>query len=517
MFRFFILIFLTVYLNLNASEKESCFSVELLSHPKNSPIVMPKYPTECLKMSIGSFDVVRCSCYDSYVKAKNLLKLHKAKFKKAHIVKTYKSRFSQKKAKEETKHLIKQTPIIFQNRVDIFSGHYDFFQLNKMNEEEITLFDSMKYKLTQNKDLQLSKIKNSLTLYGLAIDAKYDQYLNRDYLNREYTDYESNIKLKYDLFKNGFMEQRKLNKENKDQIITTFYQSSSKLEDYTYEEKLSNINTLLPLINFHYFDLLKKITKENLAKNYSLYKLGSLAKYELDLKEKILQKYTNDTARYKNIIDIKISKEYLQLLPNIETVTLEDSDTLKEYMYENNSKILLYENRSSSLNNAHSYFDNVRINVYLSNRTMDENGWYNTVGVDSHFPLDFSSYRQNQLEKLQKTDINNQEEALKIFLDNTITKLIREFKNYQHKIQDNKEELEIQNFQLQRYKLLEKDNIASLHLDIHEKIYLLQTSILKLKYDISLSKLELLKILFHIEYIINTSDFNLIIKANRCL
>jgi len=477
---------------------------------------MKEYPSECLKMSIGAFDVVRCSCYDNYVDAKKLLKIYQIKFKKAHIVTTYKFRFIP--VKKDTKPAVKQTPLIFQNSVDIFNGSYDFFKINTSGDEEkMTLFDSMKSKLQNNKDLQLSKIDDSLSLYGLAIDAKYDQYLNRDYLNREYTDYESNIKLKYDFFKNGFMEQKKSNEDTKNKITTTFYQSSSNLEKYTYEEKLSNISSLLPLINFHYFTMLARVTKENLTKNNLLYKLGTIAKYEIQLKEKILQKYINDTDRYKNIINIKVAKAYLLLLPDIETSVLENIETLREYMYTNNSNILLNESEYASLNNESSYFDKVRVNVYLSNRTMDENGWYNTIGIDSHFPLDFSSYRQNEIEKLKKTAINNQTEALKKFLNNTINKLVREFTNYQHQIQDTKEEIEIQNFQLQRYKLLEKDNIASLHLDIHEKIYLLQKSILELKYEISLSKLELLKILLHIEYITNSSDLNLIIKANRCL
>lgn len=524
MFRFLIFIFLFVYLNLEASPEKSCYSVELLSHPQNSSLTMKAYPDTCLKMSIGKFDVVRCSCYEKYSEAKTLLAKHKINFDKAHIVKTYKSRFSStnlktKKIEKESTPLKKITPLVFQNRVDIFKGRYDFFDFNTTleDEEDIQLFDSMKYQLENNRDLQLSKLDNSITLYGLSLDAKYDQYLNRDYLNREYTDYESNIKLKYDLFKNGFMQQRKSNRESKNRITTTFYHSSSNLEKYTYEEKLSNITTLLPLVNFHYFEMLTKITEEDLEKNNLLYNLGCVAKYEIQLKEKILNKYKNNSKRYQESIEIKLPKTYLSLLQSIETLHLEEIDVVKEYMRTNNSDLLLQESKLDSLNSSNSYFDNVKVNVYVSNRTMDENGWYNTIGVDSHFPLDFSSYRKNELEKLEQNAISNQEEALKKFLDNRLDKLYREFKNYQYKIQNTQEEIEIQNYQLQRYKLLEKDNISSLHLDIHEKIYQQQKSILKLRYEISLSKLELLKVIIQIEYIINNSDLNLIIKANKCL
>jgi len=474
---------------------------------------MKNYPPNCLKMDIGKFSVVRCACYEDYAEAQNLLKSYKTKISQAHIVKTYKYRFQSivPKIKEQV------NLINFKNEINIFNNSYDFFDINITEQKEITLFNSIKSKLTSNKDAQLSKFDNSLSLYGLAIDSKYDQYLKSTFLNREYTDYEYNLKLKYDFFKDGYMEQRKSNKENKNKIKVTFYQYASEIEQYSYEEKLSNIQTLLPLINFHYYQLLQKTTAENLQKNNILKNLGSIPEYQIQLKEKILKKYKKSTQKYKNAIDIKIAKSYFLLLKSIESIELKNINELQDYMKSNNSKVLLQKSMYNFEDDTNSYFDKVKVNIYLSNRTVDENGWYNTMGIDSHFPLDFSSSQENEVQRLKQNAIKNQEEALLSFLTNKIDKLVRKFTNIKYQIQDNKDELEILNYKLHRYELLEKDNISSLNLNIHEKIYLLQESMLQLKYNISLSKLELLKILMHLEYLTNSSDLNLIIKANKCL
>jgi len=518
LFRFLIIVFIFIHLNLVASQKESCFSVELLSTVKNSQITMQDYPSSCLKMDIGNFNVVRCGCYAEYAEAENLLKSYSSEFSKAHLVKTYKYRFQSLEPKTVEPKIETQVNLInFKNEINIFNNSYDFFDINITQQEEVTLLDSIKSNLISNKDAQLSKFDNSLSLYGLAIDGKYDQYLKSTFLNREYTDYEYNLKLKYDFFKNGYLEKRKSNKENKNKIKVTFYQYSSEIEKYSYEEKLSNIETLLPLINFHYYQLLQKITAENLQKNKILHDLGSIAEYQIQLKEKILNKYKKNTQKYKSAIDIKIAKPYFLLLKNIELSELKNINEIQHYMKNNNSKILLQKSMYNSQDNTNSYFDKVKVNIYLSNRTVDETGWYNTVGVDSHFPLDFSSSQENEVQKLKQNAIKNHKEALVSFLNNTLDKLFREFKNSKYQIQNNKDELEILNYKLQRYELLEKDNISSLNLNIQEKIYLLQENILKLKYNISLSKLELLKILIHIKYLTNISDLNLIIKANKCL
>jgi len=479
---------------------------------------MKDYPSTCLKMDIGNFSVVRCGCYAEYTEAENLLKSYHSEFSQAHLVKTYKYRFQSLEPKTVAPKIKKQVNLInFKNEINIFNNRYDFFDINITKQEETTLFDSIKSKLTSNKDAQLSKYENSLSLYGLAIDSKYDHYLKSTFLNRKYTDYEYNIKLKYDFFKNGYMQQKNSNKKSKNKIKVTFYQYSSEIEKYSYEEKLSNIETLLPLINFHYYQLLQKITAENLQKNNILQDLGNIAEYQIQLKEKILNKYKKNTQRYKNSIDIKIAKSYFLLLKNIESTQLKDINQIRNYIKNHNSEILLQKSMYYAENDTNSYFDRVKVNIYLSNRTVDKNGWYNTLGVDSHFPLDFSSSQENEVQKLRQNAIKNQEKALLNSLNNRIDKLFRKFKSTKYQIQNDKDELEILNYKLQRYKLLEKDNISSLHLDVHEKIYLLQESMLKLKYNISLSKLELLKILIHIEYITNSSDLNQIIKANKCL
>jgi hypothetical protein len=509
------LIFLFFIFNINSlsAQEESCFSVELFSYPQNSS-EQKSYPKSCLLMDIGQFSVVRCACYENYLDAKELLKTQKGTFPKAHIVRTYKKRFKITPEKKK----IKIKPLIFKNSVDVFDNNYDFFKTTTQEtKEELSELENITSQLTDTKELQLSKLKNGFTLYGLSLDAKYDQYLDRDYLTREYTDYEYNIKLQYDFFKNGYFEQTQKNKKNIYKVNSNYYQNLSNIQNYSYEERLSFIETLLPFIKYNYYSLLTKISQENLQKNISLYKLGSIAKYEIDIKEKLLKKYIKSTKRYKKLTRVKTTKCYIKLLKKMERLELTNLDEIKEYILENNSDLLLKESLIDSLNDTNSYFDKVQVSLYISNRNVDENGWYNTVGVDGHFPLDFSSSQENDLQRLQKHLILSQEEALALHLKNSIDRLNNQFQTFKSSIQNSKEEIDIQNYQLQRYILMERDNIASLHLDVHEKIYLLQKSILQLKHDISLLKLEMLKTLIHIQYLMNTSDLNLIIKANKCL
>jgi len=103
--RFFLILFITV--SLYAQNKETCFTVQLLSVPISQKEKLfrnlHKYPKECQAMEISKIITLRCGCDEHITKTEKRLFIYKEKYKDAAVAVSYKYRFTQNKKREEKK------------------------------------------------------------------------------------------------------------------------------------------------------------------------------------------------------------------------------------------------------------------------------------------------------------------------------------------------------------------------------------------------------------------------------
>ncbi len=103
------LIFILLITSLLAKEKESCFTVQLLSK-KNSVLnkknlYEQNFESSCVRMEIGSSLTVRCGCYGTTGEAKEKLVKFKDEYEFAYVASTYKYRFDKKFEFSESKQI----------------------------------------------------------------------------------------------------------------------------------------------------------------------------------------------------------------------------------------------------------------------------------------------------------------------------------------------------------------------------------------------------------------------------
>ena len=518
MYKKLLIVFLLFSFNIFA--KDLCYSVELLSIPKSSKSFSITRLDGCKKFQIGNYFAVRCGCTKNIKDIQSILHKYKSQFPKAYITKTYKYRFQIKKREEEKDP--SQTVTKFNKTININQTNkvkefliygYDFLNLKKERDFiDKKNIETTIEKLYKNRDLQLKFLSDSSKFYGLSIDAKYDQYFNQNYRGREYTDFEYNVKLKYDFFKNGYFGHQKELKNKKNLVKTVFYNNIINLEKYSYKQTIQNIDSLSSLINFNYYSSYYNLTQEMLLKQSNLGELGVVPTYEIELLKQDMMRYKKLIAMYDKITKIPLNYRTYNLLKNIQNIKLLDKDTMKEYAKKYNSDVLLQTSKLELLENTKDYFDDSVVNMYASNRTMDELGRYNTIGVEAILPLNVSSFENEKLKKLQKSSIIAYKNALYVYLNNSIENLYNEFEQRKALLINNQLEFDILNDKLHKYKLIEEHNVASLNMNIVKKTYLLKERMLELKLDISNNKLLLLKTMVKIAYITNKLDINSIIQ-----
>ncbi|WP_297439953.1 hypothetical protein [Sulfurimonas sp.] len=483
---------------------ESCYSVSLYSSSQEQKF---NFPSECKMLHIGNYYTLRCGCYKDNAQAKNALKNYKPKYKDAYVTLTRRSRFKEKipkKVKPRTS----------------FEYKYDFNAtaltlLPKLSNAVLSEDNSLKSSIKQYTKLlqkQEEKIQTSSDFFGLSIDAKYDQYFSQDYINRDYTDYEYNLKIQYDIFKNGYYQHKKDKQLRLAKSKIFAYQNLINLQKFNLEENLANLDKLSDTINEKYYEALGKMYTDALKRSSQLFKEGALSKEKIQKLSHKIKKYLALEKIYKNNQNITIDKNIYHLLLKIDTLRLK-----KEQNIQNQAKTASYE---SNIQNAHidlakeskSFRDDVVFNVYASQRGVDEVGYYQTVGTQIKVPLNFSSSEEKELEKLQISALNLQKQAINNHINTSIQNLYQNFEKTKAVIQVNQLDNKNLEKELQAYQTIAKYYIAELNIDFEEKILRLQEEILKNKYESMLQRIQALKIILQLSSLTNIYDFNNLVE-----
>ncbi len=516
----FKLIIFSLLLNtsiLNA--KNFCYSIELWSvlEKHYNKEVNGIYKNECEVLKIGNYYSMRCGCNENKKDIKNI-DLYKKQYKNAYIVKTLKSRFSNKHSIKNKKNILTiakvKNNVILSSKIDnIFTNQYSFnlskdLYLPKIEEdlflEDSNMLNSINLFSKNNKKI-INQITNTSDFVGFSIEGKYDQYAYSDYINREYTDYEYNFKLKFDFLKNGYYENKIKKNEQLNSSNVLYYQNLINLNKYNFDENLAKLENITAKINILFYNELINIYGDAIKRKRILLKHGTETRYEVN--SLIYEK--NKFISLRNIYQQKnepINKDIYNLLYLIDTIQLVDFTKIIKITSEKNTDILIESAKLNIYNSKKSFYDDVSLNVYSSVRSMDEVGWYSTVGAEVSIPLNFTSSDITQYNKLQKHSIEIKKNILIKHLNNSLKILYEKFYEFQSLIVTNKNNIENLYLQLADFKTIAKYNLPNLKVDFEQKIFTIQNTIIKIKYDNSLKRVKMLEIILNISYLSSIYD-----------
>jgi len=487
---------------------QSCYSVQLWSVKNSQGTEKEQLKNElkgCSLLHIGSYDSMRCGCYKT-IQEITTLNEYKKKYKNAYIVQTLQHRFKRQK--------IVKNEFTVQPKPKYFLDKYNFNVLDvnltsQISEEKFSANNDLPRlmdELSSNAKMQMQQIQSNSGLFGLSIQGKYDQYAKQNYLNREYTDYEYNVKLKYDIFKNGYFEHQTNIEEGLAKTAVLHYQNLINLQKYNYSTNLNSLKALLNKINARYYDALVDLYNDAIKRMKNLLESGMQTKYNVNKLIHEKDTFLSLKKVYQDKSSKAIDKAVYEMLLRVENIKLIPLQTIQTLSKKSNSEILMQNAQSDFLSVENNPYNAITLNVYSSLRAMDEVGSYVTVGAELNLPLNFSYSETKRLNALQIQANCIKREAVEKYLNSSLKNLYKEFYTLQGVISTDKDSINNLHLELNDFKTIAMYNLASLKVDFEQQIFKNQSNIIDLKYKILLKRVEMLKILMNISYLSNIYD-----------
>ena len=503
-------------LPLFSDDLSTCYSVQLRSSPKLLSLT-PDLPQECKEMGIGSYSTLRCGCYTSAINAKKSLAHYKTKYPKAILVETYRYRFMQNK-KPQTDKIVSIKEKKEQTRdwsilTKLFAKGLSFSNLQATQNAPTYLQQDMKQELLKNKTDKEQLLLEQSNFYGLSLQGKYEQYLNQNYRFREYTDYEYDLKLQFDIFKDGYFEHKKQNRLTNKREHIAYIQNLSNVLKNNYDEQLLIVNAVSSKLNYDYFLRLQKLYEEALKHRMKDYDNSLSTQNEIEELQQMLNRFKKSAKIYQEHQNITVPKEVYQLLTKIENIKLQNPKNILKYAKANNPDIQLQKARLSLLDETPSYSDEVKVNVYAYRRMVDEMGWYNTLGVEAKLPLDFSAHERKKVLELEQISSKITQESCDNITKSKLLSLFQNFSDLQELIKIDKDDISFLKRRIKRYEIIQKNTIPNLNYNPEDKILQLSQDMIDLQLNIATKRVELFKIISNIAYLSNASDTSYLIKG----
>ncbi len=319
--------------------------------------------------------------------------------------------------------------------------------------ESITIFhlDNKGYLSQDIKSYNSRPIINTEKLLDTNI-ATYDEDVTNSYLNGLYlklnTAYDTrnnnmayDTRLEYDLFKEGYFEQKKRkgkqqndNKLKVFQILKSIYSLNkdkelAKIQKYTNSIGVSNL-----LLNLNFVENFLNDAREKLA-------LGYITKYEYREYQLVLRKIQNTLYVYNHKTLLKIPANIWFMLNKIERVELVDFEQLSTMLTQSS----LDMKEASTLHKkdlfTSEWADRLKVNLYAGERKLYASQKQTLFGVDAKIPLYDNSLQENKLQKIENS-LRTQKANYTFMKEKDLLHVITErIKDGQNKIRFSQEEM----------------------------------------------------------------------------
>lgn len=490
---------------LTSAWADSCYSVALWTlpaeqyHPQNSKGSVED--TTCKVLRIGASMTERCGCYDDMDKAELAIEQLLKRYPRAYITTTERGLLPKAEDKGDALKGIQtkvRRPVEFPMVRDA----------DVKEQKQTQLLEALK-KNSQSRD---AEIEAQSDLKGLYLGGKYGQYFDEDYFMRDYTDFEYDVNLRFEFFKNGYFEHKKEKQTSARASRLSYLQGLSVLQKNRFADTQLMIEALRSEITLHYYQQLSALYYDAIVKKKEELQKSLTTRYELTRLLQMRHRFTHSAKIYeqrdRSAVDIRLYK----MLQEIEYLGLVDLERIKEHAKRYNADIMIEDSKMHLLDVSKSYSDDIKMSLYVNRRAVDELGWYHTVGAQAELPLDFSSAERQRLATLQKDAFAIERSSFEATLEHKLDSLYRTFKELQEFIEIDKDEVSFLNIQIKEFKSVKENAIAKLDFDPDEKILASKKETLDVKFDLLMRRADLLETLTEIAFVSNIPDIEHLIR-----
>jgi len=278
-------------------------------------------------------------------------------------------------------------------------------------------------------------------------DETKNSYLNGLYLkfNTAYDTRNDNVaydtRLEYDLFKEGYFEQKKRkarqsieNQLKVVQIVKNIYSLNqdkefSKIDKYTNSIVVSNLLLNLEFVENFLYDAREKL------------ELGYITKYEYRQYQLVLRKIQNTLYIYNQKTLLKIPANIWFILNKIERVELVDSEKLLAMLTQSSLDIKETDTLQKKSLFTNEWADRLKVNFYAGERKLYASQKQTLFGVDAKIPLYDNSVQENKLQKIENKLRSQRANYMFIKEKDSLDVILQSIKDGQNKIRFSQEEM----------------------------------------------------------------------------
>ena len=259
----------------------------------------------------------------------------------------------------------------------------------------VTQLDDKGYisnEIASNRDLNVvDNLKKSDIKH--ALDTQRDEYFNGLYLKTntafdiQNDDSAYDVRLEFDIFAQGYYENKKKNEKNRVDNQINFYRAIKHIEVLKKEQELLKIKKYENAINVSALLLKLRVTESNLNSAKAQLNSGVLTEYEYETYILKIQEIKDELLLFKNMTLLKIPKDLWILLNDIENTRLIPEEKLLQLLEQDSVDLKLAKTLQDKQPLGEEWSDKLRVNVYAGARKMYLSQNQTLIGVEAKIPL----------------------------------------------------------------------------------------------------------------------------------
>lgn len=504
--RIFLLLLSLQSLLFTQDHNTTCYSLQLFSIPVGQKVSEQLMP-ECKLIAFQKSAAVRCGCFDTQKEAKKHFKQLMQTHAHALLVSTYRYRFDDAAYSNNALPLTKDAP-----KYDDFNTSFlstDFKKSDRPKTNIQSMFESKDIRLLiQSNNTLQQDFSDNFHFSGFSIQGKVEQYISQDYRFREYTDFEKEFYLQFDLLKDGYFANKKQDLFTESKYNISHTQNLSYILKNDFEQRNILMEQMLTYANIHYYKKSTELYQEALRIARQDSQNALYTTNELDTLTQNLIRSQSLYQLYQNHFQTLTNKEMIYaILNHIDHLQLQPLQDTFAYLDKHNIDLVLQKNRYRTNELAtQSYWDQVKLTLYTHKRVVDEMGSYTTIGIAAKLPLDFRSHEQQKINEILHEQNSAVTDSFKKILQNKIHHLYDNFIMLHKIIQIEQNDLDFYLNRIAKYKIIRQNLLPNINYNPDLAIVKISEDALKEQLQIQMNKIEIFSILSQLIYLTNNNN-----------
>jgi len=365
--------------------------------------------------------------------------------------------------------------------------------------------------LKKNNTKYLDILHDKDPFLGLYIGGKYENYVAEDYIFRQNVDYEYRLKLRWEIFNDGYFESKKNIERKVNETEIQYLQLLSNMTDINYDDKLFDIQGITLEVRYKYYLLITRAYEELLVKREQQLREGFTTIDDVYHVRERLENFRMLKEMTKAQVRQKVDRKLFLFLNSIECVELVEKAWLKSYIKEHSTQLQLQDRFIQRSEFFPEFSDKLKVNLFTEHRKVDTIGWYDTAGIQVDIPIDWNDERRDII-KLEQANYKVQKRAMEKKIDQGTDSLYYQFDYQQKQLKILKNSLK---YLYQREEQLNDINqkvIQGFKEDPSRASDLVKIKIIDKKYEILMKRIGVYEILLRLYHLSNADNIKFLIK-----